>query len=109
MWVAPTFSASACLDSSGSTARIVVAPDTRAPWITDRPTPPHPITATVDPGLTFAVLITAPTPVVMPQPISAATSNGTSGSTLIAPCQGMTTSSAHVPHPAMPNAGVSPS
>jgi hypothetical protein len=86
----------------------VRAPETRAPWITDRPTPPQPITATVEPGRTFAVLIAAPTPVVMPQPISAPTSHGTSGSSLIAPCQGTTISSAQVPQPAMPKAVVSP-
>ena len=28
----------------------------RAPWMTDWPTPPHPMTATVEPGCTFAVL-----------------------------------------------------
>ena len=40
--------------------------------------PPQPITATVSPGRTWAVLITAPTPVVTPQPISAARSSGMS-------------------------------
>ena len=41
--------------------------------------PPQPITATVSPGRTFAVFITAPTPVVTPQPMSAALSSGMSG------------------------------
>jgi hypothetical protein len=38
------------------------------------PTPPQPMTATVAPGSTRAVLITAPTPVITQQPTSAATS-----------------------------------
>jgi len=59
------------------------APAMRAPWITDRPTPPQPNTATLDPGCTLAVLNTAPTPVVTPQPTSAAHSNGILGSTLM--------------------------
>ncbi len=42
------------------------------------PIPPQPMTATVDPGATFAVLNTAPTPVVTAQPISAARSSGMS-------------------------------
>ena len=37
------------------------------------------MTATVEPGLTFAAWITAPTPVSTPQPTSAARSSGTSG------------------------------
>ena len=43
----------------------------------ESPTPPSPMTATVDPARTSAVLTTAPTPVETPQPISAATSGGT--------------------------------
>ena len=35
-------------------------------------------TTTLEPGTTFAVFVTAPNPVVTPQPISAATSSGTS-------------------------------
>ena len=42
----------------------------------------------------------------MPQPSSAAHGNGTSSSTGITDCQGTTISSAQVPQPAMPNAGV---
>src|SRR6267143_627254 len=45
-------------------------------------TPPQPSTATVDPGVTLAVLITAPTPVVTAQPTSAARSSGIFGSML---------------------------
>ena len=43
---------------------------------TDRPTPPRPTTATVLPGRTCAVLITAPTPVTTAQPNRAAMSSG---------------------------------
>ncbi len=43
------------------------------------PTPPAPKTATLLPGLTFAVLSTAPTPVVTAHPMRAATVSGTSG------------------------------
>ena len=42
------------------------------------PTPPQPMTATDEPASTSAVLMAAPRPVVTPQPISAAMSNGTS-------------------------------
>ena len=72
--MAPNRRAASCLDSTGSTATITAAPDRRAPWITAMPTPPQPITATVAPGSTRAVLITAPTPVTTPQPTSAASS-----------------------------------
>ncbi len=51
-----------------SIAMILLALAIVAPWITDRPTPPSPNTATVAPGSTLAVLSTAPMPVVMPQP-----------------------------------------
>src|SRR5882762_3757491 len=59
------------------------APAMRAPWITERPTPPQPNTATLEPGSTLAVLNTAPTPVVTPQPTSAAHSAGILGSVFI--------------------------
>jgi len=39
-----------------------------APMITAKPMPPRPNTATVSPAFTFAVLETAPNPVVTPQP-----------------------------------------
>jgi hypothetical protein len=42
------------------------------------PMPPQPITTTVSPGATLAVLKIAPTPVMTPQPISAARSSGMS-------------------------------
>ena len=61
-----------------SPAIIRPAPAIAGPWTAVRPTPPQPISATVEPGATFAVLNTAPTPVVTPQPISAARSSGMS-------------------------------
>ena len=61
-----------------STAMTLPAPAMAAPWMQLRPMPPQPITATVEPGSTLAVLNTAPTPVVTPQPISAARSSGMS-------------------------------
>ncbi len=85
------------------------APAMRQPWITLMPTPPQPMTTQVEPGVTLAVLIAAPTPVVTPQPISEAISNGTSSSILMAPSCGTTSDSANVPNPAMPNRSVSPS
>ena len=46
------------------------------PWTTLSPTPPTPKTAMLAPGGTAAVLMTAPTPVMTEQPISAARSSG---------------------------------
>ena len=56
------------------------APASAAPFTADRPTPPQPMTATVEPAGTRAVLITAPTPVMTPQPTSVARSSGMSRS-----------------------------
>ena len=47
-----------------SMAMIRPAPAIAAPLIAARPTPPQPITATVSPGRTLEVWITAPTPVI---------------------------------------------
>ena len=47
---------------------IMLAPTSLAPWMTFRPMPPRPNTMTFEPGSTLAVLVTAPTPVVTPQP-----------------------------------------
>ncbi len=52
-----------------STPMILFAPASRAPWITLRPIPPSPNTTTLSPTWTLAVLTTAPTPVVTPQPM----------------------------------------
>ena len=54
------------------------APAIAAPLTAAMPTPPQPMTATVSPGATLAVLTTAPKPVMTPQPISAARSSGIS-------------------------------
>ena len=56
--------------------------------------PPRPKTAIVAPVSTFARFTTAPTPVMMPQPMSAARSNGTRGSIGIALCSRTTVRSA---------------
>ena len=48
---------------------ILSAPTIRAPWMTLSPMPPRPNTTTLEPGVTLAVLTTAPTPVVTPQPM----------------------------------------
>ena len=77
-------------------ARIVAAPAIRAPWMTDRPTPPAPITATLEPGFTLAVLIAAPIPVIVPQPTKQARSSGTSSRIFIVQLSGTTASSAKV-------------
>ena len=61
-----------------STAMIRLAPASRRPWITLRPTPPTPKTADVSPACTLARFSTAPTPVSTPQPIRQADVSGTS-------------------------------
>src|SRR4051812_2156751 len=68
--------------SERSTATTRLAPAATAPRIELKPTPPSPTTATVEPAGTRPVLITAPTPVSTAQPNSAASSSGSSGSTL---------------------------
>ena len=67
--VIPKRSAMARLAGFTSTPTICTAPAMRAPWMTLRPIPPSPNTATRDPGSTPAVQIAAPIPVVTPQPI----------------------------------------
>ncbi len=52
-----------------STPMILSAPTILAPWMTLSPMPPSPNTTTLEPGVTLAVLTTAPTPVVTPQPM----------------------------------------
>src|SRR6202161_4554093 len=106
VWVAPNSRSRGNLDSTGSTTTISPAPARRAPWTAAAPTPPAPTTRTVEPGVTWAVLMTAPTPVMTAQLTSEATSNGTpsptNGTTLV---DGSTTSSAQAPSPTMPNPG----
>lgn len=41
-------------DCSASTATVIDAPATRAPWVAAVPTPPRPMMATVEPGSTVA-------------------------------------------------------
>ena len=48
---------------------IMLAPAMRAPCTTFRPIPPRPNTTTFAPTSTLAVLMTAPMPVVTPQPM----------------------------------------
>ena len=48
---------------------IMSAPASLSPWMTLRPMPPSPNTAHLAPGSTWAVLRTAPMPVVTPQPM----------------------------------------
>ena len=57
--------------------------------------------ATVDPGSTPAVLSAAPTPVVMPQPISASWSSGTLVSIFTIDDSSQVMVSAKVPRPVM--------
>ena len=65
-----------------------VAPAIRAPCTIEMPMPPAPITSTVAPSGTCAVLSTAPTPVCTAQPITHTISSGVSSGTLIAPLTG---------------------
>src|SRR5690348_11482867 len=55
------------------------APQAFAPWMAESPTPPRPKTATVDPFSTLAVTVTAPYPVVTPQPRRQTLSSGADG------------------------------
>ena len=68
--------------STISTTTIFSAPASRAPWIAPLPIPPQPITTTVSPGLTSAVLTAEPQPVVTPQPRRQARDSGRSSSIL---------------------------
>src|SRR3546814_9904075 len=80
--VAPNLRASASLAGCMSIAMIRPAPARRAPEMTLSPTPPTPITATVSPGFTAAVLIAAPAPVTHPQPRIEACGKGNSSGIL---------------------------
>ena len=82
------------------------APATLAPWMQEMPTPPQPNTTTDEPGVTLAVLMAAPTPVMTPQPTRRPISKGMSSSIFTTPWCGMIISSANVPAPAMPNTGL---
>ena len=65
----------------------------------DSPTPPSPMTATLAPAGTAAVLSTAPTPVDTQQPMSAATPGSTPSGSGIAAVTGTTDASAIVAMP----------
>src|SRR5262245_12981875 len=80
--VAPSLLANSSLSSARSIATTRDAPAATAPMSDASPTPPRPMTATLAPAGTFAVLTTAPTPVSTAQPNSAAWSSGSSGSIL---------------------------
>ena len=67
----------------------------------DRPTPPSPITATVAPAGTSAVLRTAPTPVETQQPMSAATAGSTPSGSGMAAASGTTVVAGHRADPAV--------
>src|ERR1700759_2367111 len=73
---APMCLATLNFPTNRSTGIIVPAPATFAPITALNPTPPSPNTTTDSPGETFAVLITAPTPVKTAQPNNAAVSSG---------------------------------
>src|SRR5690348_3170785 len=76
--VAPICLATSSFEEIRSIAIMRSAPAMAAPLTADRPIPPQPNTATVEPGGTFAVFITAPAPVMTPHPTSAATFSGIS-------------------------------
>ena len=96
-WVAPKNSARSRLDATGSTAMIVCAPASFAPWIAPVPMPPMPTTTTVSPGWTLPMCTADPHPVVTPHPTSAALSSGMSFSILITEVSCTTQCSANVP------------
>src|SRR5829696_6396458 len=106
VWAAPNSRASARRSSERSTAMMVLAPTKLRPSSIACPTPPQPSTTAVSPGRTRAVLVTAPTPVVTAQPISAATGKGTSSGIGTAADSGTTVSSAKVPRPRKARTGV---
>ena len=97
--MAPTRRLASRRAAAGSTATIVAAPAMRAPWTTDCPTPPQPMTATLDPGCTPAVFSAAPRPVVTPQPSSASWSSARSVCTGTIDASSTTIASANVPQP----------
>ena len=97
VWVAPKVLAISSLLSRMSAAMILLAPDSMAPCTAFSPTPPQPITSTVEPASILAWRVTAPTPVATQQPTRAACGHGMSlriGTTI---SSGTTTSSAKVP------------
>ena len=98
-WVAPTARLASRRDVAGSMAMMMEAPAIRAPCTTDWPTPPQPMTATDEPGVTCAVFRAAPRPVVTPQPSRASCSSGSEVVTETTDASSTTISSANVPQP----------
>src|ERR1035437_9030833 len=92
--VAPRRNAGPSLSGRRSTAMIVAAPARPAAAITCSPTPPQPITQTRSPIRTPAAWLTAPKPVITPQPSSAACHSGISSGIGIAPAAVTTACSA---------------
>src|SRR5687768_93431 len=88
--VAPSDVATSSFGATRSIATICDASAITAPITHESPTPPSPITATEVPGVTAAVLSTAPTPVVTQQPINAAAAGSVSGGKGIAAAAGTT-------------------
>ena len=76
--MAPNCRASASFCGSTSMAMMRLARFTRRAWRALRPTPPQPYTTAVWPTSTLERYITAPTPVITPQPTRQAEVNGTS-------------------------------
>src|SRR5690606_5511699 len=97
--VAPSSRALSSLASSMSTAITSTAPTALAASSDEKPTPPSPTTATLVPASTFAVLITAPAPVMTAQPNSAASSQGSVGSIFTADRRETTVYSAKAAQP----------
>ena len=70
-----------------------------APITADKPIPPKPKMATVSPSFTFAVFMTAPIPVVTPQPSKHTSSSGAVGFTFANEISGSTVYSEKVEQP----------
>ena len=66
-----------------STAMIFAAPASAEPAIAAMPTPPQPMTATVEPRPTLPVLMAAPRPAITPQPSRPTAAARADGSTLV--------------------------
>ncbi len=97
--VAPSLRANSNLLSFTSIAIMRDAEAIAAPITADSPMPPRPKMATVAPASTFAVFITAPIPVVTPQPSRQTSSSGASGLTLASDISGSTVYSEKVEQP----------
>ena len=97
--VAPSCLANSNLDSLISMAIMRLAFAIAAPITALKPIPPKPKIATVSPSCTLAVFITAPMPVVTPQPNKQTSSNGASLFTFASEISGSTVYSEKVEQP----------